>query len=184
MLKNFAETILIMPMLLGTVVLGGWLIQRQSFWIDLGFLTLGLAGVGVGVALIIWCTQLFHPRFEPPQPVWQVPLLAISGVCMALVYFAIALWVPVWTTITVVNSSDQEMTELLSTSCLEADQHLPKLEPGANYQFQCMPKSEGSFEISWQQAGERHRMSTGYLMPGQAQELLVDLKGTQQRLGI
>lgn len=184
MLKNFAETILIMPMLLGTVALSGWLIQRHSFWINLGFLALGLAGVSIGVALIIWATQLLHPRFERPQPVWQVPALAVSGVCLAMVYFAVALWVPAWTTITVINSSDQPVTELRSTSCLEEDQQIPKLGPRDSYRFKCIPKAEGSFEISWQQAGEHNRLSTGYLTPGHAQELIVELKGTHQRLGI
>ncbi len=184
MLKNFAETILLMPILLGTIVLGGWLMQRHSFWINMGFLVLGFAGVGIAVAMIIWATQLFHPRFEPPKIVWRVPALAMGGICCAVIYIAIALWVPVWTTITVINTSDQVMTELFSNSCLEEDQHFPKLEPKDSFRIQCIPKREGSFDISWQQADQRHRVSTGYLMPGHAQELIVELQTSQARLGI
>ena len=184
MLKKFAETILLLPMLLGTFVLGGWLFQRQSFWIDLGFLTLGLAGVSVCLAMSIWAAQLFHPRYEAPKPVWRVPALASAGVCLALVYFAVALAVPVWTTITLVNTGDQVITEILSTSCLEEDQRIPTLAAKETVQFQCIPKQEGSFDVTWQQAGQRHRMSTGYMMPDHATDLIVELQSTHQRLGI
>lgn len=170
LLKNLAEILLLLPLFWGSLAFAGWLIAREQVWIDLGFIALGIGMIALVVALLIWLLRMFFPSLETPRHPWRVPVLAMTDVLAAGVYFSIALSLPIWTSITLENTGSQSVRGL-EIDCLERLHRRESLAPGQIYRIQCIPQREGALSISWFNGATRHQVKLGYLTPGLAQHL-------------
>lgn len=177
-LKHLAEILLLVPLGWGILAFLGWLIRRDAFWIDIGFMALGVGLLSLVLALIIWSLRVCHPRLEPPGSLWRVPLLAMTDIVAAGLCFSITLNLPIWTRITLENLSSQVMTAL-EVDCLEELHRHEALPPGQSLRIRCIPQREGALSISWFSGAKRHVLQLGYLSPGHGQDLYfrIDQRG-------
>lgn len=181
LIRRVSEGLLALPVLLGTLVLLGWLSSRKTLWMHWGLMTLGIGLFCLTVSLLLWAIQFFHPELESPRPWWRLPALALAALLLAALYFGIAMQFQPLSRITLTNTTGLVVDKLQTlNSCEPEFAATSSLPPGQKLSFDCQVRQEGPLQLQWQAEGKPQTLKQGYLSPNMGGDLQFDLDDGNQ----